>query len=88
MTKRTLRLTAAVALTAAALLTGCSGESDKKEADKYDYQIDMSAYEKAISTKDKAYLDSILREGTEKASYIARKTIQKVYRKVGFYQSK
>lgn len=56
MTKRTLRLTAAVALTAAALLTGCSGESDKKEADKYDYQIDMSAYEKAISTKDKAYL--------------------------------
>jgi len=38
-------------------------------------------------TKDKAYLDSILRAGTEKASYIARKTIQKVYRKVGFYQS-
>lgn len=38
-------------------------------------------------TKDKAYLDSILREGTEKASYIAKKTIQKVYRKVGFYQS-
>ncbi len=38
-------------------------------------------------TKDKSYLDSILRAGTEKASYIARKTIQKVYRKVGFYQS-
>ncbi len=39
-------------------------------------------------TKDKAYLDGILKEGTEKASYIARKTISKVYRKVGFYQGK
>ena len=39
-------------------------------------------------TKDKAYLDSILKEGCEKAGYIARKTIQKVYRKVGFYQSR
>ena len=38
-------------------------------------------------TKDKAYLDGILRAGTEKASYIARKTIRKVYKKVGFYQS-
>ena len=37
-------------------------------------------------TQDKAYLDSILREGCEKASYIARKTIDKVYRKVGFYR--
>ncbi len=39
-------------------------------------------------TKDKAYLDEIMKEGTEKASYIARKTVQKVYRKVGFYQSR
>ena len=39
-------------------------------------------------TKDKAYLDGILKEGTEKASYIARKTVAKVYRKVGFYQGK
>ena len=39
-------------------------------------------------TKDKAYLDGILKEGTEKASYIARKTMSKVYRKVGFYQGK
>ena len=38
-----------------------------------------------LLTRDKAYLDGILREGTEKASCIARKTIQKVYRKVGFY---
>ncbi len=38
-------------------------------------------------TADKAYLDGILQEGREKASYIARKTISKVYRKVGFYQS-
>ena len=39
-------------------------------------------------TKDKGYLDGILKEGTEKASYIASKTMQKVYRKVGFYQPK
>ncbi len=39
-------------------------------------------------TRDKAYLEGILKEGTEKASYIARKTMQKVYRKVGFYQSR
>jgi tryptophanyl-tRNA synthetase len=39
-------------------------------------------------TSDKAYLEEILAEGTQKASYIARKTMQKVYRKVGFYQSR
>ena len=35
--------------------------------------------------KDKAYLESIMKDGADKASYLARKTLSKVYRKVGFY---
>ena len=35
---------------------------------------------------DRAYLDGILIQGAEKASYLAAKTLRKVYRKVGFYQ--
>lgn len=35
--------------------------------------------------KDKAYLDGIMKNGAEKAQYLARKTLSKVYRKVGFY---
>ncbi len=34
---------------------------------------------------DKAYLESIMKEGAERATYLARKTLSKVYRKVGFY---
>lgn len=34
--------------------------------------------------EDKDYLEKVYREGAEKASYIARKTLSKVYRKVGF----
>jgi len=33
---------------------------------------------------DKAYLESVYRAGAEKASYIAEKTLRKVYKKVGF----
>ena len=33
---------------------------------------------------DKGYLDQLLKEGAEKARYQARKTLDKVYRKVGF----
>ena len=36
--------------------------------------------------KEKDYLNSIYKEGAEKASYIASKTLRKVYKKVGFYQ--
>ncbi len=36
--------------------------------------------------KDKAYLDDVYRQGAERASYIANKTLRKVYKKVGFYQ--
>lgn len=35
---------------------------------------------------DKAYLASVYKNGAEKASYIANKTLRKVYKKVGFYQ--
>ena len=34
--------------------------------------------------KDKAYLEQVYRDGAEKASYIANKTLRKVYKKVGF----
>ena len=33
---------------------------------------------------DKAYLESVYRSGAEKASYVAEKTLRKVYKKVGF----
>ena len=33
---------------------------------------------------DKAYLEGIYKEGAEKASYLADKTLRKVYKKVGF----
>ena len=33
---------------------------------------------------DKAYLESINKEGAEKAAYLANKTLRKVYKKVGF----
>lgn len=35
---------------------------------------------------DKAYLEKVMREGAEKASYFANKTLRKVYKKVGFLQ--
>lgn len=35
---------------------------------------------------DKAQLDKTLKDNSEKASYLARKTLSKVYRKVGFVQ--
>ena len=34
--------------------------------------------------KDKAYLESVYREGAQKAGYVAEKTLRKVYKKVGF----
>jgi len=36
--------------------------------------------------KDKAYLEAVAKNGAETASYLARKTLSKVYRKVGFVQ--
>ena len=42
--------------------------------------------EKARLLKDKAYLNGVMKRGEEAAARIARKTLAKVYRKVGFYQ--
>ncbi|MBP5356609.1 MAG: tryptophan--tRNA ligase [Clostridia bacterium] len=42
----------------------------------------QSEYKRYIS--DKATLEKIMKDGADKASYIARKTLSKVYRKVGF----
>jgi len=36
--------------------------------------------------KDKAYLESVYREGAQRAAYTASKTLRKVYKKVGFVQ--
>jgi tryptophanyl-tRNA synthetase len=36
--------------------------------------------------KDKAYLDNLCKTGAERASYIANKTLRKVYKKVGFVE--
>ena len=35
---------------------------------------------------DKAYRESVYREGAQKASYVANKTLRKVYKKIGFVQ--
>ena len=35
---------------------------------------------------DKAYLQSVYKDGAERAGYIARKTLRKVYKKVGFVE--
>ncbi len=37
---------------------------------------------------DKAYLESVMKDGSAKAAYLARKMLSKVYRKVGFTQPK
>ncbi len=38
--------------------------------------------------KDKAYLEEIMKNGRDKATYLSRKMLSKVYRKVGFYSVK
>ena len=40
--------------------------------------------ESARLMKDKAYLESVYKNGAEKASWVAEKTLRKVYKKVGF----
>ena len=41
-------------------------------------------YRDFYEESDKAYLESIYKEGAERASYLANKTLRKVYKKVGF----
>ncbi|WP_099203252.1 tryptophan--tRNA ligase [Miniphocaeibacter massiliensis] len=44
----------------------------------------QNEYDKLMS--DKGYLESIMKEGAEKARYLSYKTLRKVYKKVGFVQ--
>lgn len=43
--------------------------------------------EQARLLADKAYLDGVLKSGAERAAYTANKTLNKVYKKIGFYQN-
>ncbi len=82
-------------------VTGKTPEEVEKEFDGRGYGEFKEAVGEAVASalapirektlalcEEKTALDSILREGAEKASYVARKTVSKVYRKVGFYQQK
>lgn len=42
--------------------------------------------EQAKLLADKEYLNSVMKSGAERANYTARKTLAKVYKKIGFYQ--
>ena len=41
--------------------------------------------ERAKLLADKAYLNGVMQKGAESAARMARRTLSKVYRKVGFY---
>ena len=82
-------------------VTGKSNEEIEKEFSGLGYGVFKEAVGEACADalepvreeyarlcRDKAYLDSVLKSGAEKASFTAQKTISKVYRKVGFYQQK
>ena len=42
--------------------------------------------EQARLLNDKAYLEGVLKDGRDRAEYTAKKTLNKVYKKIGFYQ--
>lgn len=48
--------------------------------------IEPIVAEKNRILKDKGYLESVLKNGAEKANYLARKMMRKVYKKVGLIQ--
>ena len=47
-------------------------------------QSTQTAYMKFSLMADKAYLEGLYRQGAERASRIAGRTLAKVYKKVGF----
>ncbi len=80
-------------------LTGKSFDEIEKEFDGKGYGVFKPAVGEVVADclrpireeaerliKDKAYLDEVYRSGAEKASWVANKTLRKVYKKVGFYQ--
>ena len=77
--------------------TGKSYEEIEKEFDGQGYGVFKPAVGEAVLSvtapirdeanrllKDKAYIEGVYKAGAEKASYIANKTLRKVYKKVGF----
>ena len=86
-------------MTIYASVTGRSYEEIEKEFDGMGYgKFKPAVGEAVVETlrpireeterllKDKAYLETVYRQGAEKASYVAEKTLRKVYKKVGFLQ--
>jgi tryptophanyl-tRNA synthetase len=80
-------------------ITGKSFEEIEKEFEGQGYGVFKPAVGEAVVEAltpireeakrlmaDKAYLENVYKEGADKASYIANKTLRKVYKKVGFYQ--
>ncbi|MCR5216614.1 MAG: tryptophan--tRNA ligase [Lachnospiraceae bacterium] len=80
-------------------ITGKTFEEIEKEFDGKGYGVFKPAVAEVVNDhlapirdeanrliKDKEYLNQIYREGAERASYVAGKTLRKVYKKVGFYQ--
>ncbi len=80
-----------------ASMTGCSVEDAVKEFDGKGYgDFKMAVGEAVVEglrplqeryvqlSKDKAYIDQIIKENSEKAGYFASKTLRKVQKKVGF----
>ncbi len=80
-----------------AAVTGKSFEEIEKEFDGKGYGVLKPAVGEAVIETlrpireeterllaDKSYLEGIYREGAERASYLAEKTLRKVYKKVGF----
>ena len=81
------------------IFTGKSIEEAEREFDGRGYGDFKLAVGEAVAEKlapiqaeqarllaDKAYLDSVLKSGAERAAYVANKTLAKVYKKIGFYQ--
>ena len=79
-----------------AAVTGKSFEEIEREFDGKGYGVFKPAVGEAVVDmlrpiqkeshrlmKDKGYLDTLCKNGAEKASYIANKTLRKVYKKVG-----
>ena len=86
-------------MTVYASVTGRSYDEIEREFDGRGYGVFKPAVGEAVIEtlrpireeterllKDRAYLESVYRQGAEKASYVAEKTLRKVYKKVGFLQ--
>ena len=84
-------------MTIYAACTGKSYEEIEREFDDQGYGVFKPAVGEAVVSMlkpiqertrellaDKAYLQEVCRQGAERASYVAEKTLRKVYKKVGF----